>query len=134
VASSNLSIVIEGLAQAVADTVRRLVFQIIAILSGPPSDGGTPVDTGWARANWIPSVGAPAVSPVGSRAAVDGGAAQQAALARLLGYKLEQGPVYATNNVPYIAQLNEGSSRQAPAAFVQRAIVRAAREVAGGQQ
>jgi len=133
VVTSNLVIVIEGLALAVADTIRRLVFEIIAILSGKPSDGGTPIDTGWARTNWIASVGGPAPSTAGTREAVSA-AAQQASLAKLFGYKLAQGPAYATNNVPYIAKLNEGSSKQAPAAFVQRAMLRAVKTVSGGKQ
>lgn len=32
------------------------------------------------------------------------------------------GPIYLTNNVPYIVPLNDGHSKQAPAGFVQRAI------------
>lgn len=131
--TSNLTVVIEGLQGAVADTVRRLVFEVVAILAGKPSDGGTPVDTGWARSNWIASTGAPALAAVGTRATVDLGS-QQAALAKIFGYKLSDGPAFVTNNVPYILHLNEGSSKQAPRAFVQRAILRAVKTVSGGKQ
>lgn len=71
----------------------------------------TPVDTGNARANWVPSVGSPA--PNGDRAA--GSAA-------VLAYQLEQGPLFVSNGVPYIRQLNNGHSKQAPALFVEAAV------------
>ena len=52
--------------------------------------------------------------------------AQGAGISRIAtGYSLRQGNVNITNNVPYIRRLNEGSSSQAPAAFVQSAIARA---------
>ena len=83
----------------------------------------TPVDTGWARANWIPAVGAPQPAPVGTRG--NAGAAVAAATTgqtRVLGYRLNRGKTFVTNNVPYIQRLNIGHSRQEPAGFVQRAI------------
>ena len=46
-------------------------------------------------------------------------------------YRIEQGNVYISNNVSYIVLLNEGSSAQAPAAFVQMAIGRALTTVTG---
>jgi hypothetical protein len=94
----------------------------------------TPVDTGWARANWVPQIGTPytgggprpEVPPVGSA-----NAARQTALSTVLNYKLTGArPVFISNNVPYIVKLNEGSSKQAPAAFVQRGIAQAVQTVA----
>jgi hypothetical protein len=38
----------EGFAEKV---VRKLALDIVANLVAAPSEGGTPVDTGWARAN-----------------------------------------------------------------------------------
>ena len=43
----------------------------------------------------------------------------------MAGYKFGQGKVFVTNNVPYGRELNDGHSRQEPAGFVQRSIVRA---------
>ena len=87
-----------------------------------------PVDTGWSRANWIPSVGSPTKDPAGSKQAVST-AAQAAGLARMRTYDLHRdGKVFITNNVPYIVRLNEGSSRQAPKGFVQRGIRKAVNE------
>lgn len=96
----------------------------------------TPVLTGWARANWVPSLGDP----------YDGGSAavqptpglvttamsrQNEGLAQVLSYRLAQGPIWVTNNVPYIHRLNEGWSQQAPSGFVQAAVARAVQTVRG---
>lgn len=82
---------------------------------------GTPVDTGHARASWVPSVGSPNHTAVdgGSTAAHDGGVAQ------VLSYKLGQGSLYLTNAAPYIRRLNDGWSDRAPALFIERAIAQA---------
>ncbi len=92
----------------------------------------TPVDTGWARANWVPNLSRPFVEDLGSvtpsaQAAAGKRAQQQAAIGQFAagGYRLEAGPVYVSNNVPYISILNDGSSAQAPSGFVQRAISKA---------
>ena len=93
----------------------------------------TPVDTGWARANWVPRIGQPFEGTSGTRPAAgstfSGGAEQAAGQAAVLGYKLSKGLVHVTNNVPYIEALNDGHSPQEPAGFVQRAIARALQDV-----
>lgn len=95
---------------------------------------GTPIDTGWASANWLPSIGSPktvdgepADPKVGPTA---GEVAQRAALAAegendVLSWRLQDGPIFATNNVPYIAALNAGHSPQSPRGFVLNAIIKA---------
>lgn len=95
----------------------------------------TPRRTGWARSNWVPSIGTPkdldgtppdddaARGAVGQR-----DAAREAGIAQIVtGYRLGLGRIYITNNVPYIRRLNDGHSKQAPAGFVQAAILRAVR-------
>ena len=93
----------------------------------------TPVDTGWARANWVPSIGQPFIADLATvseaptasdaaGAASEQGAAVVGVAAR---YRLLMGRTFVTNNVTYITELNDGKSRQAPAAFVQRAIAKA---------
>jgi len=75
----------------------------------------TPVDTGRARGNWQTSVGA----PVNGEIAREGDAA---ALAEVEA-KTPQGAgqiTYLSNNLPYIVQLEEGSSKQAPEGMVKR--------------
>lgn len=90
----------------------------------------TPRDTGWARSNWIPSIGRSFDNTVGSPEAVSA-AAQQAGLASVVtSYVMRSGVVYVSNNVDYILPLNDGSSKQAPAGFVQFAVLRAVRESA----
>lgn len=98
--------------------------------SAPPV--GTPVDIGWARANWVPSIGSPAIladkrnpelNDVVARASE-----QASGRERLLAYKLANGPVFNTNNVVYIVPLNEGHSPQSPPGFVQAALEKAVRE------
>lgn len=96
----------EKLRKALAQAPKALILEIDKELRRT-----TPVDTGNARANWVPSVGSPA--PRGDRAA---------GTAAVLAYRLEQGALYVSNGVPYIRQLNNGSSKQAPALFVERAV------------
>lgn len=114
---------------AIERAVRRVALDLVYILTSPPSAGGTPIDTGWARSNWLINIGRPAPSPVGSRSSVQPLAP---AIGPLLGYRVRNGSVYVTNNVPYIVLLNDGSSRQAPSAFVQRGIDRAVAGASGG--
>lgn len=90
----------------------------------------TPVDTGWARANWVPNIGAEGEGTAGTREQAEAGnvmtADQQQGIAAVATqYTIISGPIYITNNVPYINRLNEGSSNQAPAGFVQAGINRA---------
>lgn len=91
----------------------------------------TPVDTGWARSNWVPSVGNPfrglAGSKEGSVAIIDN-SVTGSGLAEAASYTLDKGAIYISNNVPYIRRLNEGSSDQAPAAFVQASVERGVRQ------
>lgn len=130
-AASNIKVVVDALNTRVDDIVRRLVIEIVAILASPPSQGGTPRDTGWASANWIASVGKPFEGTVGSPESVSA-AQQTASLEAILGYKHEQGSAFAANNVPYIAALNFGSSKQAPAGFVEFAVARGVQIVQTG--
>lgn len=86
----------------------------------------TPVDTGWARANWIPSLGAPVSFTVGTPSSVDTGPQQAAMLALMTYDSATPAKAYVTNNVPYINRLNYGWSAQAPSGFVRIAVERAA--------
>lgn len=94
----------------------------------------TPVDLGWARANWRASIGVPLGGTVGQRPQRarkgSGGlvarmAANAGAAAAVARYKLGQGGIFITNNVPYINRLRRGWSSQAPAGWVDRSIERA---------
>lgn len=91
----------------------------------------TPVDTGWARANWVPAITQSFDRDLGgveptSQGATAAAQQQQAAIGRVVtGYTLARGRVFVTNNVPYIVSLNDGSSTKAPSGFVQNAIEKA---------
>lgn len=87
----------------------------------------TPVDTGWAASNWIISMGSFSNEPVGSPENVSN-VASLAGLAGVLTWSIKKGIIYITNNVPYIQRLNEGSSRKAPAGYVDMIIQRRVNE------
>lgn len=99
--------------------LRKLTLDITADLIGE-----TPVRFGWARANWVPSIGDPFVGPAGSPESLDQGAQAQGIAEVAATYRLSDGPIWITNFVPYIGRLNEGHSRQAPAGYVDKIIDR----------
>ncbi len=123
---TSVRVVVSSLNGFTETLIRRLTLNITANLVED-----TPVDTGWARANWVPKIGSPHTSTAGSRAAAESGSLDQgpqaSGQAAILGYKF--GPaIHITNNVPYIKKLNAGTSSQAPAAFIQGAILRAIKQ------
>lgn len=129
-ASRRLRVVVRDLEQFIDRLIIAVVLEVVANLRRAPSEGGTPVDTGWARANWIPAIGAPAKTgpqPTSrsARAAAASGAlgrSESGVVAVATTYRFRMGPIFISNPVPYIVNLNAGSSRQAPAMFVERAI------------
>jgi len=125
-AESNLEAVMLALRAAIAQRVQRVAFSISAELVST-----TPVDTGWARANWVISIGEPVSAPFGSRESVDH-SAQADGQARLLIYDLAAGDIFLNNNVPYIEVLNTGHSPQAPAGFIEAAIDRGISQAVAG--
>lgn len=90
----------------------------------------TPVDTGWAKANWVPRKGSPATGTVGTREGVTT-SGQQAGVADISAGVHIGDTVFISNNVPYIGELNAGHSPQAPAGFVEAALERAVRGLDG---
>lgn len=77
----------------------------------------TPVDTGRARANWLPSLNTPDTRTVEPNQKPEIGPVLSA-------YKI-QDTILISNNLPYIQRLNDGWSKRAPAGFVESAIARA---------
>jgi len=132
----NIRVVIASLTGFTETLIKKLVLDIVANLQRAPSEDGTPVDTGWARANWIPNIGAPILTPAGSYEQAKAGSLPGASAAGVAAvattYKLGRGPVHITNNVPYILKLDQGSSRQVPRGFVRRGIVKAIKVDLGG--
>lgn len=109
------------LLKTIGKAVKALEFELVANLVE-----ATPVDTGWARANWIGSVGEPTDAvdgaPSAKGEATTAGALQKSGQAAVLAYTVAQGDVWVSNNVPYINRLDLGTSTQAPAGFIEIAI------------
>jgi hypothetical protein len=126
-AESDIRATMNAIEANASRVIKRVGFEI-----GNELKRTTPIDTSWARANWLTSIGRPVAAPVGSPESVGTArGAQSAGEARLLVYNVNQGDVWITNNVPYIKKLNEGHSKQAPAGFVEQAIATAIRTIAG---
>lgn len=109
-----------------AEVLQKLTLNIDANLKED-----TPVDTGWARSNWVPSVGDPFRGLAGAKeedvTIIDNSVAE-AGKGEVLRYTLDNGNIYISNNVPYIQALNDGHSGQAPRAYVQTAVEKGVRE------
>lgn len=103
--------------------ITKITLDIIANLTET-----TPVDSGWARANWIPGLGLSDVPPAPQpkdRLTGSAEGAKAAAISSVIsGYRFP-GILQIGNGVPYIGRLNDGHSQQAPAGFVQRGINKA---------
>lgn len=80
----------------------------------------TPVDTGRARANWQASIDTPITEP--TEAEDQSGADTISRNNAVIKRRKSGQTVYISNNVAYIEALNNGSSAQAPANFVQLAV------------
>ena len=119
--SIKLDKVITELSGFTEDRMRKLAINITANLII-----ANPVATGFSRANWFMNSGvplisnvAPSISAVGSQRDI-----QEATIAKIkLTYKLNQGAIFITNNVPYIGDLDAGTSAQAPSGFVRQSIL-----------
>lgn len=122
--ATNTTIVLSDFKDFSANVLKQLTVEITADLIKT-----TPVDTGWARSNWIPSFGESFTGTDGTRESVVTSRQQSGLTDVLTNYAISKGNIYISNNVPYILLLNDGSSRQAPAGFVQQSIARAISQV-----
>ena len=89
----------------------------------------TPVDTGRARSNWQVSNGSPILETRQAYAPGENGSTagpnSSSAIAQAEGAiaRARKGAsIYISNNLPYIGRLNDGSSAQAPAGFIEQAV------------
>lgn len=104
------------------------VVQKLALDAEANLKESTPVDTGWARANWVPSIGRPyrarsekpGTNP--ELGAQTRRAKQAAGEIAVLSYQPYE-RVFVSNNVPYVPILDE--SHPEAAGFVERAIDKA---------
>ena len=114
---------------AVSRNADKLVVQVAeTVLTNVVSD--TPVDKGDARSNWQVNLNSPAT---GTRSAFVPGKKGSTALDNIIA-SVEMGSqklaayqsgqeIHITNNLDYIGDLNNGSSKQAPPGFVQEAVL-----------
>jgi hypothetical protein len=114
-----------GIARAVSETTLEVHARLVE---------ATPVDTGWARANWVPSVGKPhgktegraptSRTKPGTKSGVGDGAITTGTANVIAMTRPER--CYVTNNVPYVAgappSLDSGHSTQAPRGFIRKAV------------
>jgi hypothetical protein len=84
----------------------------------------TPVDTGRARANWVASIGG---VPAGRSVLPPSSDPLRQAQQVLARWREQQGAIFLSNGVPYIGELERGSSRQAPNGMTTLALQAAAR-------
>lgn len=127
-AKGQIEAIISGIGVTVEKVMQKITLDIVANLKET-----TPVDTGWARANWIPmmsnsfdgTVGSPEDLAPHKGKGTFPQAVQEQRLAAILGYNLKDGRIFISNNVPYIKRLNDGSSKKAPSGFVIQAIEKA---------
>lgn len=112
---------------SIADNADALVRKV-ALTCDQAVVSATPVDTGRARSNWIAQLGSAsnAIRPPDVSAAL----AQDAQT--INSYKGGV-PLHLTNNLPYIEALNDGWSAQAPAAFVETAVLQGIHVAAQGR-
>jgi len=126
-ASRSVRVVVSDLDAFTTKFIKRLALNINAELIKR-----TPVDTGWARANWVPNIGSPFEGTAGTREDAEAGrlntGVQQTGLAEIVTAYRTGPTIHQTNNVPYIEKLNSGSSKQAPAGYVQASILAAVRQ------
>lgn len=124
-----------------AATVKQEAVEVLvdtAVYAMGELVGETPRDTGTARANWNPSIGAPDLlvkpkriydeyaKPISKEeAATIARARAEEVFGVLRGRGSERLPIlYISNALNYIDILNAGSSTQAPIAFVETAVQR----------
>lgn len=90
----------------------------------------TPVDTSQAISNWQTNIGSAPQGELPPHYPGEGGSSYQASARETIDRAEKElaivkpgQAVYLSNVLPYIKPLNDGSSRQAPAGFVERAIL-----------
>lgn len=99
------------------DMIRRIGLAISQTLIT-----STPVDTGAARSNWQVGIGGPVAERRPSLGAGESATQPAISAAQAEIQEYQQGELWISNPLPYIGRLNEGSSSQAPAGFVEKAI------------
>jgi len=101
---------IHGEVQKVEQDLVEIIFD--TLVGNPPE--GTPVDTGWASANWVVSVNSPIGGSVPDKGNVSGAkGVSESSLTTFLSTDLSNiSSIFITNRVSYIEALNNGTASQ----------------------
>lgn len=120
---------LERKAKAISEAASQTAIDVALTIVGDLAYK-TPVDTSQALSNWIVTLGTPATNRVGPHYLGSQGSSQRSSAAetisRAKAVLAEKNPgqaIFITNNLPYIKRLNDGYSAQAPAGFVERAVL-----------
>lgn len=129
-ANVHVDLTAKGGAEKIAAITRRNVAKVMQIATVEFYRQviiSTPVDTGRARHGWNITIQSPSltVPPEGKYSMPN---IEEHGLSTIISVTPEQ-VIYITNRVPYIEDLNKGSSQQAPARFVELAAERVQRGV-----
>ncbi|MFT4159603.1 HK97 gp10 family phage protein [Shinella sp.] len=132
---------IDRIAVRVEGNVERAVKDCaVAVLRSVVEN--TPVDTGFARSNWTPELDRvfDGLFPVrvpgekGSTAEENAVATIEAGIPTIEAFDMHDNrEIHITNNAPHIRPLNDGHSKQAPAGFVQVAVMEGLATVRGAK-
>lgn len=116
----------ERLAKVIPVNVKRGLRETVLVID-QVLVVATPVDTGRARSNWIVGSG-PSTRAIDAyvpgEEGLTGGANAEAALRQARDFldSTDISVIYLSNNLSYIQYLNEGTSTQAPAGFIEAAV------------
>ncbi len=115
---SEVTKVLTSLEKFTGRQITKLGVRIIQFLTL-----STPVDTGFARANWFMNGGSPLIRNHNPNEVELAKSLQKEDIDKTkLTYTIKQGSVFIVNNVPYIGDLNAGSSPQAESGFIEKNI------------
>lgn len=125
----DLATSLEKKAKAIDEAASKLAVDTALTIVGDLAFK-TPVDTSQALSNWIVTLETPSSDKIKPHFPGEGGSTQKASAAETINQarKITAGKkpgqrIFITNNLPYIRRLNDGYSKQAPAGFVERAVL-----------
>jgi hypothetical protein len=125
----DLATSLEKKAKAIDEAASKLAVDTALTIVGDLAYK-TPVDTSQALSNWQVSLGSPVDSKIPPYYPGEGGSTRNSsaqstidAAKNALKQKRPGVTIYISNVLPYIRRLNDGYSKQAPAGFVERAVL-----------
>ena len=122
--SADVDRVVADLEFEVGEWVREVVIEVIANLTE-----ATPRVTGWAANNWFGLLGSESSALIAETVGVALEGGDFAAVLTAAAETLAREGAVAGNGVPYLPELNDGSSTQAPSGFIQSEVAKAVRTV-----